>query len=190
MTPEEVLRTVYYLLLLTGFLILIVRRRKLGSIFYVFLPLYFFNVASQITVEVLIKLGSNPFPPLHINQFIGSFLLHTYYYLTLRNKWNKAVVIAGFLSFTYYFVHHFLYLSGNLQAREFSDFTLEGLFVCIFSVLYLLELYRQDNIDLVSKNPHFWLSVGNLIFFSGCMFVMGLLDYLHQYSTELYTQLS
>src|SRR5687768_17539981 len=98
MTIEVVLRTVYYLLLLSGFLILLIRRRELGSIFYIFLPLYFFNILSKAAADICGR--PDAFPPMHINVFIGSFLLHSYYYITLKNRWNRYIVIAGFLIFT------------------------------------------------------------------------------------------
>jgi hypothetical protein len=187
---QATLKDVYYGLLLSGFIILLVRRRKLGSIFPIFITLYFFNLATQITFDIVSHVKINGLPLFHINQFIGSSLLHAYYYITLRNKVNKQIVVAGFTIFTIYFVSHFLFHIDNIFTVDFSDFVVEGLFICVYAVLHLLEMYRGNTIVSPARNLHFWLSTGNLIFFSGCAFVMGFLNYLKQHNLELYSKVA
>lgn len=183
------LKYVYYALLLSGFAILLIRRKKLGSIVTFFLPLYFFNVVTQSANDLLMAHKVNTFPFYHVNQFIGALLLHGYYYTILEKRSYKNIVIAGFSCFALYFGYHFLYRFGNILTMDFSDFVVEGLFICIYVVLYLLELYRKDVIVILNKNPHFWISIGNLIFFSGCMFIMGFSNYLRGNNHALYARL-
>jgi len=186
---QVILKYVYYFLLLSGFLILLIRRKKLGSLFIFFFPLYFFNLATQIANDVLIHQKVNTFPFYHINQFIGALLLNAYYYLLLEKRTYRNIVLAGFSCFAFYFAYHFLYHIENIRTIDFSDFVVEGLFICVYVVAYLLELYRKDVIVILKQNPHFWISIGNLIFFSGCMFIMGFSNYLRQNDIELYARL-
>jgi hypothetical protein len=187
---QVVLKNVYYGLLLSGFTILLIRRRKLGSIFPIFGALYFFNLVTQITFDIVSPMKINGVPLFHINQFIGSLLLHSYYYITLRNTLNKQIVIAGFAFFTVYFGYHFVFHIENIFTVDFSDFVVEGIFLCVYAVLHLLETYRSNTIISPARNLHFWLSTGNLIFFSGCTFVMGFLNYLKQNNLELYSKVA
>ncbi len=183
------LKYVYYGLLLSGFVILLTRRNKLGSIFFVFLPLYFFNLVTQIVNDVLVPLKINTFPYYHINQFISSFLLHSYYYTILEKRMSRYFVLVGFTCFSLYFGYHYLYHFDHIKTIDFSDFTVEGLFICCYVVVYFLELYRSDMAIILKDHSHFWISIGNLIFFSGCMFIMGFSSYLRQNNIELYSKL-
>lgn len=186
---QQALKYIYYALLLSGFLILLYRRKKLGSIILYFIPLYFFNLTTQLANDILLPKQVNTFPLYHINQFISALLLHAYYFALLEKKSYKRIVLLGFTCFVLYFGYHFVYQFANIRTIDFSDFVVEGLFVCVYVALYLLELYRKDDIVILNRNPHFWIAIGNLIFFSGCMFIMGFSNYLRQNNIELYAKL-
>src|SRR4051812_16624042 len=145
------LKYIYYFLLVSGFLILLIRRKKLGTLFLYFFPLYFFILLTQIASDILVPYGIKTYPYYHVNQFIGSFFLNAYYFSLLHRKLNKRFVVIGFSLFTIYFVYHFLYRIENIFKSGFSDFALEGLFICFYVVLYLLELYRKDDVVILNK---------------------------------------
>jgi len=180
------LKYIYYILLVSGFLILLIKRKKLDTLFFYFFPLYFFILLTQITSDILVPYGIKTYPYYHINQYIGASIFNAYYFSLLHRKSNKRFVIIGFVLFTLYFVYHFLYRIENIFNSDFSDFALEGLFICIYVVLYLLELYRKDDVVILNKTPHFWISIGNLIFFSGCIFIMGFSSYVIKNYTKLF----
>lgn len=180
------LKYIYYGLLVSGFFILLFRRKKLDTLFNFFFPLYFFILLTQITSDILVSQGIKTYPYYHINQFIGAFLLNAYYFSLLREKKNRLFIVVGFLVFLLYYAYHFLYQIQNIFSSDFSDFALEGLFICIYVILYFMELYRKDEIILLQTKSHFWIAIGNLIFFSGCMFIMGFSSYIIKTNNKLF----
>jgi hypothetical protein len=183
---QQYLKYIYYVLLVSGFLILLIWRKKLDTLFLYFFPLYFFILLTQTASDILVTYGLNTYQYYHINQFIGAFLLNAYYFSLLDKKSNKRIVVIGFTIFISYFFYHFLYRIENIFNSDFSDFALEGVFICIYVILYLLELYRKDDFVTLNETPNFWISVGNLIFFSGCIFVMGFSSYIIKNYSKLF----
>lgn len=180
------LKYIYYLLLVSGFFILLIRKKKLDTLFRYFFPLYFFILLTQITSDLLVPHGIKTYPYYHINQFIGASLLNAYYFSLLHRESNRRVVIIGFILFALYFAYHFLFRFENIFNSDFSDFALEGLFICIYAILYFLELYRKDEVVILHKVSHVWISIGNLIFFSGCIFIMGFASYIIKHYNKLF----
>jgi hypothetical protein len=184
------LKYIYYLLLLSGCFILIIRYKQLDRLLHIFIPLYLFNIITQGLYDSLTQYKINTYPFYHFNQLISCFLLSLYYYSLLQKRvFYQRFVIIGFLVFILYFLYHFIYSISNLKTLDFSDFVVEGVFICVYVVFYLLELYNTNTHIILNKNPHFWISIGNLIFFSGCTLVMGFLNNLRKDYKELYHEL-
>ena len=177
------LKFIYYALLLSGFLIILIRWRKLDSILHIFGPVYFFTLITEIYCDFF-----KVYFPYHINQTIGYFFLCLYYYHLFYKKRNRKIVLAGFGIYLMYFYYYFIYHSENFNIFNPADFVVEGIFVSIFSVLILIEFYERTDIIIFKNNPHFWLVVANLFFFSGCLILMGCLHYLDRYQKDLYHQ--
>jgi hypothetical protein len=55
---------------------------------------------------------------------------------------------------------------------------IESPLICIWTILYLFESARQDYEFEISRNPMLWISLGNLLFFSGSFFSYGFGSYL------------
>lgn len=63
-------------------------------------------------------------------------------------------------------------------AYQYLDVMIESPFVCVWTILYLFETIKQEQEFEVTKNPMFWISLGNLLFFSGSFFSYGFGSYL------------
>jgi len=185
---QAYLKVIYYLLLVAGFFLLLVRRKKLGRISVLFTLLYAFNIITQVIYDTPMSRHVNPFLLYHINQFISATIFHIYYYMLLTQPIFRKVIVAGYVLFSTYFVFHFILVPENIVTLDFTDFALEGLLVCIYVVFFLTELYKSNIIVILQKNPDVIISIGNLIFFSGCMFVMGFSNYLKNNNSELYSK--
>lgn len=148
--------------------------------------MYLFTLATELSTDVF----AGAYFLYHINQALGCFLLCLYYFLLFRRRMMQNIVRICFILYlafvSYYFLHHPKYF----LAFDPIDFVVEGVFISFFSVYYLIELYQGDDSVLFSRNAHFWMAVGNLLFYSGASIFMGFAFTLGRSDSHLYRQLS
>ncbi len=178
------LKYIYYFLLISGLLLLLVRSNKLDSILLFFIPIYIFNLVTEFVSD-----SFSIYYPYHINQTLGCYLLYCYYYKLFQTTKARIFVITGVIVYSIFFAYYFVYKSKNFYIFNPADFVVEGIFVSIFAVLYLIKLYQSNHAVILKKEAHFWISIANLFFFSGCIFFMGFLNYLREHQKDLYHQL-
>jgi len=179
------MKYVYYALLLAGLIILLIRWRRVDWCLQLFLPLYVCNIVT----EVLSDLYGSYFL-YHINQTIGFLLLCLYYYHILRNDRFRISIWIAFGLYLVYFTAYFIRWPSHFFSYDPIDFVVEGVFVTMFSLNYLIGLYRRGSELKFSRNPHFWISSGNLLFYSGSAFFMGFAFNLFKENRTLYLELS
>ncbi|MHA4811548.1 hypothetical protein ACX0G9_25860 [Flavitalea flava] len=179
------MKYIYYFLLVSGLVILILRRKRIDRRLLLFGPLYFFNIVTELITDL-----TDTYFYYHINQAIGCFLLFLYYFLLFReNRYRKWIWVAFglYLSFfTIYFIRYPAYFFNF----DPIDFVVEGVFITLFSLYYLVDLYRSEEQLRFFQYPHFWVASGNLLFYSGASLFMGFAFTLLKKDRPLYDELS
>lgn len=184
---SEQLKAIYYILNLSGLFVLLAISKRADRVLLLFIPLYCSNVVTQILLDN--SSISNPrYYLYHLNQCVSWLVFAIYYFSILKMSIYRFIVIFGSAVYIIYFIKHFAIIPANLFAIDFSDFVVEGAFVCIYSVCFLVYLYQEDANTLFYKNTNFWISTANLLFFSGCIVVMGFLHNLREYHKDLYAK--
>lgn len=185
------MKYIYYALLLSGLAITIIRWRRLDRSLRLFAPLY---IAILVTQAIYDKQATpdemrKVVFVYHINQAVGTTLLFSYYYLLLaKNRLGKLIWVALAL-YLVYFTAYFIRFPAVFLKFDPIDFVVEGAFITLFSLYYLIELYRSQEQVRFFSYPHFWFAAGNLIFYSGASFFMGFALTLSKSNKALYTQL-
>ena len=176
------MKYIYYALLVTGLCILLLRREKLDKRLYFFIPLLFFIIVTE-----LISDWKGAYFVYHINQAIGFTLLCAYYssIFTRRRMW----VWGSLLIYLVYFTEFFIKAPDRFFSYDPIDFVAEGVFITMFSLYYLVELYRSSGQVRFAQQPHFWIVSGNLLFYSGSALFMGFAFRLRAYRPDLYVEL-
>ncbi len=178
------MKFIYYALLLSGLAITIIRWRCLDRSLHLFAPLYIAILVTEATCDL-----TKAYFLYHINQAIGTILLFSYYYLLLAsNRLSKLIWVALAL-YLGYFTAYFIRFPALFIKFDPIDFVVEGAFITLFSLYYLIELYRSQEQVKFLRYPHFWITAGNLIFYSGASFFMGFALTLWKVNKTLYTQL-
>ena len=77
-----------------------------------------------------------------------------------------------------------LTIANKNKTFEYLTLLIESPLICIWTILYLFETASQDHEFEVSQNPMFWISLGNLLFFSGSFFSYGFGSYLRAKGSE------
>ncbi len=94
-------------------------------------------------------------------------------------KWSALLyTLLSVVSGLYYFEYY--HLSYNFLVRSI-------LIICLL-INYVYELCLDDKIIIISKEPLFWISIGNFFFFAGTFFVMGLVAQLEDLDPKLSEQ--
>lgn len=182
---EPFMKYIYYTLLLSGLFLLLVKWKRLDNLVHLFLPVYVFTLATETICDLYYI-----YFPYHINQTLDCFFLFLYYFLLLRKRAIRTVIIAGFLLYLLFFIAYFLRNPKLFFTFDPIDFVVESVFVTIFSVYFLADLYLNDDPVNLNANSHFWISIGNLFFYAGAAIFMGYAFTLIKKNPHLYTQLS
>ena len=184
------LKFVYYGLLVICLAALLLNARRLNKIYYWFIPLIIFAITVQVFSEVLerheIKGHSFVF---HIYQPVEYSLLALFYYSLIKNSTTKKLVLLSVPLVLAFSIFYYSAGSGQFFAGDFTDFCVSAFFICIWVVVFFLELLRsEENLDLTSY-PAFWINAANLLFYGGCLLVMGVYFYLNSTNPSLALQL-
>lgn len=67
---------------------------------------------------------------------------------------------------------------------------LEGIFVTILSILFLIEIYQNEKPVILLTYPHFWLVIANMLFFSVTSIFNGFTQYLFEKNVAEYANLT
>ncbi len=186
----DFLKLLYYGLMGLSLLTLLFNLKKLGKPYYWFIPLIILSISVQVFGDVLktYNIAGNSFI-FHIYIPAEYSLLSLFYYSLLQtNRVKKAILfsIPALLLFSV------IYYTGNHQSfygADFVDFCIESVFICTWIIVFFVQLLHSEEDFNLIRYPAFWINAGNLLFFAGCVVVMGLYFSLHQRDKNLAEQL-
>jgi hypothetical protein len=179
------MKYIYYALLLSGLIITLIRWKRLDRSLHLFAPLYVAILITEVTADL-----TRTYFLYHINQAISCIILYSYYYLLFAGNGYRKWIWVALLLYSAFFTAWFIRFPALFFGFDPIDFVVEGVFLTLFSLGYLIELYRSQEQLQFSRHPHFWIAVGNLLFYSGASFFMGFAFTLLKVNRTLYVQLS
>ena len=181
------LKWVYYGLMFLCVITLVWNRNRLDKKHLLFLPIVVIAITTQLLAEVIEKEDRSHYFLFHLYIPLEYLLLSLYYYYLFRVKLVKwLLVFTNVVLFTFCIVHY--YLGKNFWLPDFSDFALGAAFNSLLVIAFFVSLFRKEEVVLM-RYPDFWINTGNLLFYAGCLFVMGLYHSLHQKDEKLAEQL-
>lgn len=172
----EPLKVVYYIVVLLAFFASIRSYRHRQYI--LFIPL----LALSLLVEFLqdLRVFSES-----VNDNIASFYTIAEYALLsliisnfIYTRSKRLMIRYSILVLVPVFIIIELTIAHKSPTFQFLTLLIESPFVCLWTILYLFETAKQDQEFEISGNPMFWISLGNLLFFSGSFFSYGFGSYL------------
>lgn len=120
----------------------------------------------------------------HLYQLLAIPWLVWYFLKTLHAPRAKAflkVLAVLFYGGTalYYHYHPEVWHQTFIPEQAFL-----GLFVILGTLFIFHQLYLDDQVLSLTRSPHFWLGLGNLIFYTGYIFSLGSYRYIDQILEE------
>jgi len=178
------MKYIYYALLVSGLSILLIKRRQLDSRLQLFIPLLFLAIVTELSFDY-----RKQFIVYHIYQWIECGILCTYYYLLLGQSRYRSLILLALLAYFCYFAAFFIRFPQKMFHYDPIDFAAEAFFVTVFSLYYLVNLYRSGEEVNIRQHPHFWIASGNLLFYSGALLFMCVAFPLMMKDKQWYVQL-
>ncbi len=181
----DVLKTVYYGLLLLSALTLLSFKKKLPSYCKYFLPLFPLAFLTQLLEDILRNDGHKGFFLFHIYQPVELLLLCGFYYAVFKKKSLRRITIVLIVIFLiscsiYYYLNIDAFFEPN-----FTDFTIEAAIICVLGVTFFIDMLKINEKVILKQFTAFWLNALHLIFYGGCIFVMGFYYSLHTTNPKL-----
>lgn len=166
------LKAVYYAIMALSLLASLRGYNRRGYV--LFIPL----LALSLIVEIL-RHFIPEFHNLARLFFAAEYTLLTLIISTFIHSRTKRLIMRSSI---FVLVPVFVLIELNLLEQNWSNKYLDLLigspFICLWTILYLFETVKQEEEFEVTKNPMFWISLGNLLFFSGSFFSYGFGSYL------------
>lgn len=66
-----------------------------------------------------------------------------------------------------------------------NSFLVGGILLCMWSLFYFFQLFRDVGEAPLEQNPTFWVSVGVIFFYAGCFFIYGYANAISKYDRKL-----
>lgn len=166
-------KQLYYGLLVFSLIAFFLNRKKLPKHNLFLGAAVVLALSTQLIAEVLKRKGLSFYFLFHLYIPAEYFLLSLYYASVFSNTKAKKYLLLSALGFLFFsFVKYFV--NNSFWLPDYTDFVIESVIVSILVLVFFLRLFKkEDNIDLF-RYSDFWINTGNLFFYSGCLFVMGL----------------
>jgi hypothetical protein len=96
----------------------------------------------------------------------------------IQSNTKRRIIIASIFVLVPVFILMQLTLMSKGDSYRYLNQMIQAPFICVWTVFYLFEAAKNDEEVNITKNPMFWISLGNLLFYSGSFFSYGFGSYL------------
>lgn len=182
----------YYGLLVISLIILLVRRKLLDKHFVWLIPAIGLAILTQAVSDIInyqVAPAEKKYFLFHLYQPLEHCCLAMFYYHLFKRPWIKKFVLFSIPVFALFSVLYYFVFTGLFNKPDFKDFSVEAFFISTWAILFFIELFRDDRHFELVHYPAFWINVGHLFFYSGCLLVMGLNYYVESVDPVLAGQL-
>jgi hypothetical protein len=149
--------------------------------YVLFIPL----LALSLAVEILRLVYPELIRPLRLFIPMEYTLLSLIISTFINSRTKRLIIRSSIFILVPIFIFIELYLADQSRSYKYLDLMIASPFLCVWTILYLFETVKQEEEFEVTRNPMFWISLGNLLFFSGSFFSYGFGSYLAFKNSDL-----
>ena len=169
------LNLIYYLLLAAAFVVVLLRRNALPKRLWVFIA----GLGAALVVQLADDALANKWPFIfHMYHVVEYGVLCYYLYLTLRQKILRRLFLYSIPLFAAFVGIYFGIWGEQWNTHSMPEFVVMALVVSTGTIFFFIELYTAKEIYVLRKLPDFWIGVANLIYYSGSILVLGMIQYM------------
>ena len=167
------LKWIYYGLLLLCLLMLLVNAKKLARQHLFFIPVLSLAICTQFIAESMEGKPDGHYFLFHIYIPLEYLLLSMYYLLLFRSGFIKVFLITTNLVLLVFCAAYYFW-GKRMWKPDYSDFVVESIFISFLVIYFFVRLFKTEQSISLLRYTDFWINTGNLFFYAGCMFVMGM----------------
>jgi len=145
--------------------------------YVLFIPLLALSLGVELARHFFARSHPSIVPPLSLFVAVEYTLLSLIIANFIESPTKKMIVRISIFIIVPVILILKLSTLRNLNLK-YIDMVIASPFLCVWTILYLFETTQQDEEILITKNPMLWISLGNLLFFSGSFFSYGFGSYL------------
>jgi hypothetical protein len=110
------------------------------------------------------------------------FLMWSMFFRSSISK-NRYFIYSAILLGVFFFINIFWW-QGYTMFNSYT-FMLSGALITFYTLSYLANLYRGEEVHRFNKEPMFWVCIGILFYFPANIIVTGFIYELYKYSKDL-----
>lgn len=168
------LKKIYYGLLVLCLVALFLNLRKIDKENKIFLPIIFLAIVTQFVGDILQSRGISHYFIFHIYIPIEYILLCIYYLTLIENKIVRLLIAGSAAIFFLFNLLYYILDNKAFFAPSFSSFVVSAVLLSFWIICFFVELFQKEEKIYLLSYSAFWVNTGNLLFYAGCLFVMGL----------------
>src|SRR5688500_8435135 len=142
-------------------------RRIQDTLLKWFVPFLAFIVAIELTGRYVGIELRQPNVWLYNISIPIEYLFMSYIFYSSYKKRSNQYLAMGFLIIFSVFVLFNITLIQGMNKFNTNTLVFGSFFMIIFSILYLVEMYRSEETTHFYKDPMFWISIGIMLFNAG-----------------------
>ena len=186
---NKILFLIHLTIVFCSFVCSIINRKNLPGYFRLF----------TIITGVTFLIESIGFYLLFFTEHPRQYLYHFYvpfmyiimayiYYKAITTSWKVKLIGWSIPVFLVLAIYLTFFIQKIDVVNTYATMVVSILIIGL-SLFYYFELLQKEGSYSMGRDPLFWISTGNLIFYAGVFFLMGLLNYLMREMLELSKQL-
>jgi hypothetical protein len=169
-----IIKSIYYGLLGICLATLLLNSKRLNRIYFWFIPIIIFAITVQASQDILkLKEIKGYDFVFHIYQPVEYSLLALFYFQLINNALAKKFILASIPVVLLFSVIYYSVGNGVFYGSDFIDFCVCAFFINIWVVIFFIELLRSDEKMALVQYPAFWVNAANMLFYGGCLMIMG-----------------
>ncbi len=181
------MKTIYFGLLASCLITLLLRYRRLPSYCLWFIPLIALGFAAEWMKDALI-VYKNIIQ--RIYQAVECLLLFCFYNDILKKPLNKKVIKILYLLFIAIVVFYYQFYRKTFDIEDYFDYILESFLICLLVSAFFLELLNYRGDMKLLYFAAFGINAANLLFYGGNFFAMAMYEKIHYSNTSLGKQIA
>jgi hypothetical protein len=170
---------IYLLIILTAFIIGMVRFKRLAIPFKFLAVLVGLSFLSELGTRVMAYQTGSSMPIYHVICVVHFVLFSLIYHCLLETKVIKTAALWLMLPFIGFAIFNLLKLQPITSFPSNSILISQALYIVYALALFLQMLTRPVLIPL-SRQSMFWFNISVLVFSSVLLFNLGLINYFHK----------
>lgn len=173
-------KTIYYITLSLAFIASL--RAVKHPKYILFIPLLAVGLLVEVLIDILPK--TPEMTKIKSTYITALYIAVEYAFLSwiisnfIRSTWKKKLIRYSIFFLVPLFVVIRFTIAVTCKTYGYLDLMIEAPFLCLWTIFYLFETAMHDEEFEITSNPMFWISLGNLLFFSGSFFSYGFGSYM------------